>query len=148
MRLISLLVVCLCLPAIVDAHHPQPENQPIRPRIDVIGPLGSNLPISYRRRYNRPTNLGGKIAYHVAPSSQEAMAWHAATHRGDYERKRPRIEMHYFYPKPWETLRIGPRPKALTAKLQPQASSEMVRPEWDSALLDQSIAIESDRIEQ
>ena len=47
--------------------------------------------MSYRRRYNRPKYLGGKIAYHIAPSSQEAMAWHEAEHLGAYKNHRPRI---------------------------------------------------------
>ncbi len=49
------------------------------------------------------------MAYLIAPSSQEAMAWHDATHRNLYKNHRPRIEVHYFYPKPWEALRIGAR---------------------------------------
>lgn len=94
-----------------SGHPPDKANQPIYPNIDLIGPLGNRLPISYRRRYNRPTNIGGRIAYTIAPSSQEAMAWHAATHRGDYECDRGRVELQYFYPKPYEALRIGSRPK-------------------------------------
>ena len=65
--------------------------------------------MSYRRRYNRPSKIGGWLAYWTAPSSQEAMAWHNATHRGNYKKKMPRTEMQYFYPKPWEALQIGPR---------------------------------------
>jgi hypothetical protein len=51
----------------------------------------------------------GRISYYIAPSSQEAMAWHAATHRRLYQNHRPRMAQHFFYPKPWEGLRIGPR---------------------------------------
>ncbi len=111
MRLICLAACLLALATTANAHHPDRENQPVHQRIDVIGPLGNCLPMSYRRRYNRPTNIGGRIAYYVAPSSLEAMAWHDATHRGLYENDRPRTEMHYFYPKPYEALRIGNRPK-------------------------------------
>ncbi|WP_146458807.1 hypothetical protein [Rubripirellula tenax] len=104
------LVAAMALAAVAaEAHHPDFENQPVRPRVDVIGPIGNRLPSSYRRKYNRPTNFGGWLAYHVAPSSQEAMAWHDATHRDAYKCDRPRLEMHYFYPKPYEALRIGPR---------------------------------------
>ena len=95
---------------VAQAHHPDRAKQPVRPRIDCIGPIGNNLPPSYRRVYNRPTNLGGKIAYWIAPTSQEAMAWHRAKHRGAYARHLPRQEQYYFYPKPWESLQIGPRP--------------------------------------
>jgi hypothetical protein len=93
------------------AHHPDAENQRVIPRIDLIGPIGSRLPPSYRRTYNRPTYLGGKIAYLIAPSSQEAMAWHRAEHAGAYKapKKHQRLEQHYFYPKPWEVLTVGPR---------------------------------------
>lgn len=96
------------------AHHPDRENKPVRPRIEVIPPLGTSLGMSHRRKYNRPTNWGGKLMYYIAPSSQEAMAWHHATHRGFYENDSPRIVTHYFYPKPWEALTIGPRPRPAT----------------------------------
>ncbi|QDT03204.1 hypothetical protein K227x_15860 [Rubripirellula lacrimiformis] len=105
----AVIVVSACASA--DAHHPDRENQPVHARVDVIGPLGNRLPASYRRRYNRPTNIGGKIAYWIAPTSQEAMAWHKATHQKAYECDRPRLETHYFYPKPYEALKVGPRPK-------------------------------------
>jgi hypothetical protein len=98
------------------AHHPDRENQVVRQRIDVIGPLGNRLPPSYRRQYNRPTNLGGKIAYKIAPTSQEAMAWHAATHRGDYQCKAGRVVETYFYPKPYDVLPIGTRKQTVTAE--------------------------------
>ncbi len=100
----------ICFSAPTEAHHPDRENQPVYPRIDVIGPLGNRLPPSYRRVYNRPTNIGGWIAYKIAPTSQEAMAWHNATHQNAYKCDRPRLEAHYFYPKPYDALRTGPRP--------------------------------------
>ncbi|TWU26831.1 hypothetical protein Pla52o_06860 [Novipirellula galeiformis] len=104
-----LAITIACLSVSANAHHPDRENQPVHPRIDVIGPLGNRLPESYRRKFNRPTYLGGKVAYHIAPSSQEAMAWHKAEHRGAYANKSCRSVTHYFYPKPWEAMRIGPR---------------------------------------
>ncbi|MEM1224667.1 MAG: hypothetical protein AAGJ40_03165 [Planctomycetota bacterium] len=118
-----------------QAHHPG-DHSPVHvwPRIDVIGPLGNRLPPSYRRQFNRPTYHGGKIAHFIAPSSQEAIAWHAADHLGLYGRhgNRPsgakshstqRVERHYFYPKPWEVLTVGPRPTG-TADLPP--STEVI----------------------
>lgn len=104
----GLLISSIAAPA-VFAHHPNRESQPVRERVDVIGPIGNGLPASYRRVYNRPTHLGGKIAYWIAPTSQEAMAWHHATHRGDYRCDLPRAEEHHFYPKPYEVMRIGSR---------------------------------------
>lgn len=98
-----------------SAHHPDSENHRVIPYIDVIGPMGNRLPPSYRRKYNRPTHLGGKIMYWIAPSSQEAMAWHHASHAGAYKhpKKHVRFEQHYFYPKPWEAMKIGPRPSTV-----------------------------------
>ena len=109
-----ILIVCLLAVSCLtpsSAHHPNCEWLPLHLPIDLIGPLGNKLPMSYRRRYNRPTKLGGKVAYYVAPSSQEAMRWHKATHLGYYKNHAPRMVAHYFYPKPWESLRVGPRPR-------------------------------------
>lgn len=107
--IVSLLALCCC--SSLQAHHPDREAQPVvQQPFDLIGPLGNRLPMSYRRRYNRPTNLGGKIAYYIAPTSQEAMRWHKATHQGQYQCDAPRMVAQYFYPKPWESLRMGPRP--------------------------------------
>ncbi|WP_246112388.1 hypothetical protein [Allorhodopirellula solitaria] len=90
-------------------------------RIDVIGPIGNRLPPSYRRQYNRPSYIGGKIAAKIAPSSQEAMAFHRSNELGLYDDNGikgafagkhcppERVEQHYFYPKPWEVLLVGPR---------------------------------------
>ncbi|MGB7345333.1 MAG: hypothetical protein WBD20_14050, partial [Pirellulaceae bacterium] len=58
------------------AHHPDRECQEVRPRVDVIGPIGNRLRPSYRRELNRPRYLGGKLAYAIAPTSQEAIVWH------------------------------------------------------------------------
>ncbi len=111
-----LFVSSLLVAPSVSAHHPERETQPVHPRYDVIGPLGNRLAASYRRLYNRPTYLGGKIAYHIAPSSQEAMAWHRAEHRGLYDGNCPRVEDHYFYPKPWEALQTGQRRSVLPSE--------------------------------
>jgi hypothetical protein len=112
-RTCGLLILVLGLPTISNAHHPERETQTPHQRIDAIGPLGNRFPASYRRVYNRPTYLGGKIAYWIAPSSQEAIAWHKAEHLGAYKNKLPRIENTYFYPKPWEAMRIGQRVSVL-----------------------------------
>ncbi|SMP53865.1 hypothetical protein SAMN06265222_104166 [Neorhodopirellula lusitana] len=89
-------------------------------RVDPIPPLGTNLPESYRRTYNRPSYIGGKIAAKIAPSSQEAMAFHRAETLGLYDANGvkgfvngkhctpQRVEQHYFYPKPWEVLTPSP----------------------------------------
>lgn len=94
-----------------SAQFPNWKAKPVRPRIDVIPPLGNNLPLSYRARMNRPTYLGGRIAYTIEPSSQEAMAWQKAWERGYYADHAPRMETHYMFPKPWEVLGVGAKPK-------------------------------------
>lgn len=107
--LIALMLIASAATAAM-AHHPHVPPPPIRPRFEPIPPLGNNLPPSYRRVYNRPTWAGGKIAYLIAPSSQEAMSWHENVHRGAYRNHAGRIEPMYMYPKPWEMLPVGPRP--------------------------------------
>lgn len=102
------LLVATAASAVAD-HHPLIKPPPIEARYDLIPPLGNNLPLSYRARYNRPTYIGGKIAYYIAPSSQEAMSWHEHVHRGSYRNHAGRIEPMYIFPKPWEALRVGPR---------------------------------------
>ncbi len=96
-------------------HHPDTRNLPIRQPIDLIGPVGNRLPPGHRRVYNRPSYVGGKLAYWIAPSSQEAMAWHRAVHAGAYRKpkKHLRLEQHFFYAKPWEVLQVGPRRSVL-----------------------------------
>lgn len=95
----------------VSAQFPNWKAIPVRPRIDVIPPLGNHLPYSYRARMNRPTYFGGRIAYTIEPSSQEAMAWQRAWERGYYADHAPRMETHYIFPKPWEVLGVGAKPK-------------------------------------
>lgn len=109
MRWLIVATVIACLSSTLLADHPDKANHPVHPRIDVIGPLGNWLPPSYRRRYNRPSNFAGKISYYIAPSSLEAMSWQASKQRDAYKDHKPRTVMHYFYPKPWEALRTGPR---------------------------------------
>lgn len=110
------LVVNIVAPA--AAHPPDWDRHGVTRRIDVIPPLGNNLPRSYAARYNRPAYLTGLISYRVAPTSQEAMAWHRADHRGYYRNHAPRMETHYMYPKPWEALAIGARTQTTAAGLQ------------------------------
>lgn len=123
MRWIITFILSVGFLAPISAHHPDYRNHRVFPYIDVIGPLGRHLPLSYRRKYNRPSYLGGKIAYHIAPSSQEAMAWHDAAHRGAYRDHRGRLEKQFFYPKPWEVLQIGARVPKHPQELQQEYDS-------------------------
>lgn len=111
------------------AHEPNRECQCVKPRVDVIGPIGANLRPSYRRVYNRPTYLQGRLAYLIAPTSQEAIAWHKADHKGAYKNELGRIEPRYFYKKPWEALRQGPR----LSNVEMQETTLQPLPEVDAA---------------
>ena len=122
------------------------------PRIDPIPPVGNRLPDSYRRTYNRPSYLGGKLAAKFEPSSQEAMAFHRAESLGLYDHSGikgfmngkncppRRVEQHYFYPKPWEVLRVGARrestPNASLDLNPPSTPLQLDAPEadWDAPI--------------
>ncbi|MEM9587841.1 MAG: hypothetical protein AAGA03_11230 [Planctomycetota bacterium] len=108
LRVTCLLIIMLASTSVL-AHHPDRARKQVHPRVELIPPVGNRLPPSHRRVYNRPSYVGGKIAYWIAPSSQEAMAWHRAEHINAYKCDLPRTENTYFYPKPWEALRVGPR---------------------------------------
>ena len=110
MNLSSTVVIglTLLLAPQAAAHFPHHENRPVRQHVEPIPSIGANLP-SHRERYNRPRYLGGKIAYYIAPSSQEAMSWHRSVHRGYYANHAPRMEDRYIYAKPWQALMVGPR---------------------------------------
>ncbi len=107
-KLIGSTLIVLLLASSARAHHPDLENQPVRPRFRTPTTLLDYVP-GYRERYNRPTYLGGKIAYWISPTSQEAMSWHRSVHRGYYANHAPRMEDRYYYPKPWEALQVGSR---------------------------------------
>lgn len=125
MRWFTVVALIGCLSTTLFADHPDKKNYPVHPRIDLIGPLGNWLPPSYRRRYNRPSNVAGKIAYYIAPSSLEAMSWHASKHRNAYKDHKPRTVMHYFYPKPWDAIRIGARIDTVNVSENDQAPSAL-----------------------
>lgn len=81
------------------------------PRPNILPDWIFNHHVPYRQRYNRPTYYGGKIAYHISPTSQEAMAWEENLEIGKYDGHHcPPLVKGYFYPKPWESLNTGPRP--------------------------------------
>ena len=122
----ALLTISLSVSAF--AHEPHSQCKPITQPIDLIGPIGNDCRESYRRTCNRPRYLPGKIAYLIAPSSQEAMTWHRAEHLGAYEKDLGRIERHYFYPKPWEALRIGPRVSLASKKIPTPEPLETAKP--------------------
>ena len=67
MRLSLVITIAMSMSVATMAHHPDRQNHRVVPRIDVIGPLGNHLPMSYRRRYNRPSYWKGKIEYWIEP---------------------------------------------------------------------------------
>lgn len=89
------------------AHHPTAGLW--LPRVEPLDWVERLEPKNYRQRYNRPRYIGGKIAYYIAPSSQEAMSWHEHTHRGSYKNHAGPIYKRFYYQKPWEALQVGPR---------------------------------------
>lgn len=111
-----LLLASFAVTASADNPHPHPHPRwpmpPIGYKFEPIPPLGNCLPYSHRAKYNRPSYISGKIAYYIAPSSQEAMSWHEHVHRGSYKKHAGYIEDLYMYPKPWEVLTVGPRTPA------------------------------------
>ena len=111
----------------LSAHQPDHENRRVWPRIDLIPPLGVWMDAGYARLYNRPARRTGWLAYQLAPTSREAMAWHEASHQQAYKLDRGRLEKHYFYQKPWEGIQMGPRPETVSTEntIQPIPSDDL-----------------------
>ena len=92
--------------AISSARHPDASGDP---RPDLIAhPLYSNW-TSYRAENNRPSYVGGWMAYHLSRTSQEAMSWQENHCNGTYHTHCPTPVRMYYYPKPWEVLPVGAR---------------------------------------
>jgi hypothetical protein len=85
---------------------------PANPRPDFLPHTIYNAWCPYRKEYNRPRFVGGAIAAHIEPTSQEAMSWCIHQANGDYRNHRPGYIPLYMYPKPWEVLSVEPRPNA------------------------------------
>lgn len=96
---------------IFDKDRPTFNKQTRDPRPDILPYWLTNLYPDYRRLYNRPTFIGGKIAHFIEPSSQEAMVWAEAKQLGLYHpHHQPPLYRKYYAPKPWQRLATGPRP--------------------------------------
>ncbi len=86
-------------------------NHTADPRPNILPDWIYNHHVPYRLQYNRPTYYGGKIAYHISPTSQEAMVWQENLAAGRYDGHNcPPLYKGFYYPKPWEVLNTGPRP--------------------------------------
>jgi hypothetical protein len=96
---------------ICERDRPTFNQQTRDPRPDILPYWISNFHLDYRRLYNRPTYVGGKIAHLIEPSSQEAMVWAEAKQLGLYQpHHQPPLCRKYYAPKPWQRLAIGARP--------------------------------------
>lgn len=107
--LLRIALLTLLLGSTVPAIADHPTAGLWLPRIEPFDWIEKLEPKNYRERYNRPRYVGGKIAYYIAPSSQEGMAWHEHKHRGSYRNHAGPVFKSYNYPKPWEALQVGPR---------------------------------------
>ena len=101
----------LSLGVAMGAERPTLKHNTRDPRPDILLHPIWDAHIEYRRTYNRPTFIGGWLAYKVSRTSQEAMVWQENLQAGNYDRKHmPPMYKRYYAPKPWEMLATGPRP--------------------------------------
>jgi len=84
---------------------------PAMQREDILSHHIWNALPEYRKTYNRPRYISGYAAHIIEPSSQEAMAWQTNYCNGNYARHSGPYVPHYYYPKPWESLKTSGRPK-------------------------------------
>jgi len=98
------------------AERPTFNKQTCDPRPDILPYWLVDCSIGeYRRAYNRPRYVAGKLAHTFEPSSQEAMVWCEAKRAGLYAKPHmPPMCKRYYFPKPWEILDTGPRPDFAT----------------------------------
>ena len=83
---------------------------PALQRQDILSHHIWNSMPEYRNVYNRPRYVSGYLAYKIEPSSQEAMAWQTNYCNGNYANHSGPYVPHYYYPKPWESLKTSSRP--------------------------------------
>jgi hypothetical protein len=106
----SLLMLALLASAAHASERPTFNKDTCDPRPDIAPYWLHDWYQGYRRVYNRPRYLSGKIAHVIEPVSQEAMVWQEAKEMGLYNGKNcPPVYKRYNYPRPWEILQTGPR---------------------------------------
>jgi hypothetical protein len=110
LRTSLVVTVCIAVCSTVFAGDHEAHFNPAEPRPDFSSHRVYNAWVPYRKVYNRPTYIGGRIAAVIEPTSQEAMSWRIHNANGDYECGRPGCIPMYNYPKPWEVMAIHPRP--------------------------------------
>jgi hypothetical protein len=109
--------------SVSSGRHPDVTGDP-RPDL-VPHPLYNNW-TSFRADYNRPSYLGGWMAYHLSRTSQEAMSWQENRCNGTYHTHCPTPVTMYYYPKPWEVLPVGARHNVSVLSQPTQVNPEVV----------------------
>ncbi len=131
MRTFNVLCVCICFvgpwsqaverPLVLHPHERPTLIETCDPRPDILPRPFYDNHVEYRARYNRPTFIGGFLAYEMSRTSQEAMTWKENYCAGNYDQHHmPPVYKTYYYPKPWEVLTVGARPDFASAKQQVQ----------------------------
>lgn len=106
-----IILSAMFVPNLSAGERPTFNKDTCDPRPDILPYWLTSWHTDYRREYNRPRYLSGKIAHAVEPTSQEAMVWCEANQMGLYDTcKHPPVYKSYNTPKPWEILATGPRP--------------------------------------
>ncbi len=106
-----ILLSAMLAPNLLAGERPTFNKDTCDPRPDILPYWLTSWHTEYRREYNRPRYLSGKIAHAVEPTCQEAMVWCEANQMGLYDTcKHPPVYKSYNTPKPWEILATGPRP--------------------------------------
>lgn len=121
----SLLLTLGGISSVVSAgERPTFNKDTCDPRPDILPYWLTSWHTDYRQRYNRPRYIGGKLAYYIEPTSQEAMVWCEANNMGLYKTcNHPPVYKQYNSPKPWEILQTGPRPDFAKAQGNSPSSS-------------------------
>lgn len=109
MRRRYLLLAVLVLAGWMKPVHAGHPYDPADPRPDFLPHTLYYAHDSYRKTYNRPRFIPGYLGSKFEPSSQEAMSWKDSYCGGWYGTHCKTPVPHYYYPKPWEALNVGPR---------------------------------------
>lgn len=126
MRTLQLLgfSVCILTSSIVSAGERPTLLKTSDPRPDILPRPIYDHHTAYRAQYNRPSFVGGWIAYNISRTSLEAMSWQENYCAGNYARHHmPPVCKTYYYPKPWEVLNTASRPDFPSNRTNTQSAS-------------------------
>ncbi len=114
------------------------------PRPDILPYYLYYAHTEYRRKYNRPSYLGGWLSYKLSRTSQEAMVWEENLQAGNYVGKhQPPMYKRYFAPKPWEVLQTGARPDFAKPSTQLTSGSQQRQYQRDTTIDEATITEEA-----